>query len=506
MMFFRKHPKGLFILFFTEMWERFSFYGMKTLLIFYLTKYHFFSDDVSNETIANYAGLVYALPIIGGAVADRYLGFKKSIVFGAILLVLGHLGMAYEGHQAYYAANGEIVRDNTAIQVFYFSLALIIMGVCYIKPNISSIVGSLYKPGDRNRDAGFTIFYMGINIGSASASLLCGWLGETYGWKYGFGLAGIGMIIGLITFLLGQKQLQGLGGPPEPEKLKEKPFLGIPREWGIYILSILGIFLVWQIVQDHHVVGSLLASTGGIFIVFIVWYMIKKASAVERARLFVLIIISFFSIVFWALFEQSFTSMNLFTDRIVDRRVFGNELNAGMFISLNAIFIVIFAPVMAALWMRLGKSRMEPNIPVKFAMGIMLAGLGFGSLVMGIKLIGTDGKVALIWLVLAYFFHTIGELALSPVGLSAVTKLSPSKIVGTMMGVWFLATAASEYIAPILAKLASVKTVAGEVADSAAAVNAYDQLFSGLLWVGLIAGVILLILSPFLKKHMHGIQ
>ena len=272
------HPKGLYVCFTTELWERFSFYGMKFLLVLYLTKYHLFTDDMGLNVLGSYAGLVYALPLIGGMIADRYLGMRKSVVFGGISLSLGHILMAVEGHQAkFYAAgttlvenltlaSGEILaagtvlaedimmRDTAALSVFYFALALIVMGVGYLKPNISTIVGKLYTQDDPRRDSGFTIFYMGINIGSFAATLICGWLGETYGWGYGFGAAGIGMIVGLFTFLYGQKYLKGHAEPSEPEKLKKKLLGPINVEWSIYLLSLpmLGVF--WLLVQHEPIV------------------------------------------------------------------------------------------------------------------------------------------------------------------------------------------------------------------------------------------------------------
>ena len=500
------HPIGLFILFFTEMWERFSFYGMKALLIFYLTKYHFFSDSAGNHIVGNYAALVYALPILGGVLADRYLGFRKAVIFGAILLVLGHIGMAYEGFQAYYDASGNIVRDETAIQAFYFSMGLIIMGVGFLKPNISTIVGQLYDKDDHRRDSGFTIFYMGINLGSFIATLLCGWLGETYGWKYGFGAAGIGMIFGLICFIAGQKYLMGKAEPSNPAKLKEKSPIGINKEWFIYVLSIGGVFICWQLVQNHTVVGGILTATSVGVVSFLMWFIIRKCDRKEKGQMIVLLILTLFTVVFWALFEQAYTSMNLFADRVVNRLTDFGEIKASQFLSLNALFIILLAPVFAWIWIRLAKRKIEPSTPVKFAIGILFAGVGFGALVIGIQNADSLGKVAPFWLVLAYLLHTCGELSLSPVGLSAVTKLSVPRIVGFMMGVWFLATASSEYIASLLANLASVETEGGKVTDSSIALNAYSDLFGFLFITGIIAGVILLAISPVLRKHMHGVK
>ncbi len=496
------HPKALFILFFTEMWERFSFYGMKALLIFYLTKYHLFSDDSGNLLIGSYAALVYAVPVIGGFIADKYLGFRKAIVFGGIMLVLGHLGMAYEGNAATQSITGEITRDNLALQIFYFSLALIILGVGFLKANISSLVGELYDAGDKRRDSGFTLFYMGINLGSFLATILCVWLGEAYGWSYGFGAAGIGMFLGLVTFISGKKLLMGKGESNNFAFL-EKKTLGLKNEWLIYILSILSTVLFWQMVQNHDAVSMALQVAGAISFVYIVYYAITQLDGKAREQLIALTILIVFTIVFWALFEQAYTSMNLFADRILDRHIFGFELSAGQFLSFNALFIILLAPVFAWLWVKLGKYN--PNTAVKFSLALALVGLGFGALVMGINVSGA-GKVAAVWLILAYFLHTCGELSLSPVGLSAVTKLSPAKIVGFMMGVWFLATASSEFIASVLANIASVDTSNGLAPDLNIAKQSYLKLFEYLFYTGLGFGALLLIISPLIKKLMHGVD
>jgi proton-dependent oligopeptide transporter, POT family len=498
------HPIGLFVLFLTEMWERFSFYGMKALMIFYLVKHHLFSDDAGNLTVGSYAALVYAMPVLGGFLADKYLGFRKAVIFGGILLVLGHLGLAFEGNQAIKNIDGTIVRDEAALQFFYFSLALIIMGVGFLKANISSIVGELYEKGDKRRDSGFTIFYMGINLGAMIAVVLCGWLGETYGWGYGFGAAGIGMLLGLITFIYGQKYFMGKAEPKDLELIQRKT-LGISTENWIYTLSFLGTFAIWQMVQNHSVVENLLLISGFVSLLYIIYYMLTKCDKVEKDRLIALTILILFSVIFWALFEQSYTSMNLFADRVLDRTVFGTTLTASFFLSFNSLFIILFAPLFAWLWVKLASKNLNPNAAIKFGLGIILVGIGFGVLDLGITL-STVGKVGIIWLVLAYMFHTWGELCVSPVGLSYVTKLSPGKIVGFMMGVWFLATASSEYIASILANIASVDTSTGDVIDIQIAKAAYANLFGKLFYSGLFFGVILLIASPFINKLTHKID
>ncbi len=496
------HPVALFILFFTEMWERFSFYGMKALLIFYLTKYHLFSDDAGNLLIGSYAALVYAVPVIGGFIADKYLGFRKAIIFGGIMLVLGHLGMAYEGNAATKSITGEITRDNTALQVFYFSLALIILGVGFLKANISSLVGELYEKGDKRRDSGFTIFYMGINLGSVLATIICVWLGEKYGWSYGFGAAGVGMFFGLLTFVFGKNLFGNKGESPVPEYLNKKIF-GISHEWIIYALAFLSTFFFWQMVQNHDAVSWILKIAGGASFLYITYYAIYKLNGKAREQLIALTVLIIFTIVFWALFEQAYTSLNLFADRALDRNMFGVEFSAGQFLTFNGLFIVLLAPVFAWLWVKLGKYN--PNTAVKFSLALLFVGLGFGVLVLGINQSGA-GKVAAIWLILTYLLHTCGELSLSPVGLSAVTKLSPAKIVGFMMGVWFLATASSEFIASVLANIASIDTSNGEANDLALAKESYKNLFEYLFYTGIAFGVILLILSPILKKLMHGVD
>ncbi len=524
------HPKGLYVCFATELWERFSFYGMKFLLLLYLTKYHLFTDAAGYDILGAYAGLVYALPVIGGLLADRYLGMSKAVVFGALLLSGGHLLMAYEGQAAVQYAAGTVlanditlndgsvliagtllndtvvVQDVVALKVFFAALALIAVGVGFLKPNISTIVGQLYPEGDPRRDSGFTIFYMGINLGSFTAILLCGWLGETFGWGYGFGAAGIGMILGLITFLKGKKYLNGLADPSEPEVLRERVLGPLNREWLIYLSGIGSIAVVWWLLQHEPVVHT----TQNILIVLalagIPLFALLKGTKEEFQRTLVLMVLIASSVVFWALFEQSAGSMTLYADRVVDRNVMGTELRASMFGSLNPFFIIVCAPLFAALWIWLARKGWEPSTPVKFGLGIIQAGLGFGAMVIGAQYLGEDGKVAVIWLTLAYLLHTTGELCLSPVGLSAVTKLSIKRVVGVSMGTWFLATALSETVATRIGKMASIDTSAGETQDVALALATYTELYEFLMWTGIGVGVFMLLLAPLLKKGMHGIH
>ena len=480
------HPKGLFVCFATEMWERFSYYGMRALLILYLTKHWEFSDAASYLIYGAYTSLVYIMPVFGGMLADQILGSKKAVTYGAILLVFGHLGMTVESNE----------------QIFYLSLALIVSGVGFLKPNISTMVGALYEEGDPRRDSGFTIFYMGINIGAFTATLLCGYLGEEIGWAWGFGAAGIGMLLGLIIFLWGQKYLEGLAEPPS-EKYKERK-VGITFENWAYISGIIMVLTTWFLVQNSQLVGQLLGGFGFIFIGAWLIYALFKCDPEERDRLIVVGILILFSLIFWALFEQAGSSLNILTDRGVDRVIFGWEVPASMFQSLNAGFIFTIAPLFALLWIALAKRNMEPSTPIKFSIGIVFVGLGFLALVYGMK--SSDGlQTGVMWIILIYLLHTLGELCLSPVGLSSVTKLSPQRIVGFMMGMWFFASAAGNYVAGLIARATSSESsgVSGEVynlAQKQSFIDVYTDV--GLMAIG--CGIILALITPLLKKLMHG--
>ena len=442
---FLGHPKGLFVCFATEMWERFSYYGMRALLILYLTKHWEFTDATSYLIYGAYTSLVYIMPVFGGMLADQILGSKKAVTYGAILLVFGHLGMTVESNE----------------QIFYLSLALIVSGVGFLKPNISTMVGALYEEGDPRRDSGFTIFYMGINIGAFTATLLCGYLGEQVGWAYGFGAAGIGMLFGLIIFLWGQKYLEGLAEPPSNKYLQKMN--GISYESWAYISGIFMVLVTWFLVQNSQLVGQLLGGFGAIFIGAWLLYALFRCAPDERDRLIVVGILILFSLIFWALFEQAGSSLNILTDRGVNRVIFGWEVPASMFQSLNAGFIFTIAPLFAMLWIALAKRNMEPSTPIKFSIGIVFVGLGFLALVYGMK--SSEGlQTGVFWIILIYLLHTLGELCLSPVGLSSVTKLSPQRIVGFMMGMWFFASAAGNYVAGLIARVTASES-SGEASD-----------------------------------------
>ncbi len=482
------------MLFFAEMWERFSFYGMRALLIFYLTQHFLFSDGDAAAIYASYGALVYLTPVIGGLIADRHLGFRRAVIVGAALLCLGHLGMAFEGEVAVAGENG-VLRDDGALQIMYASLALIIVGVGFLKPSISSMVGQLYGPGDARRDGGFTLFYMGINVGAMTSALLCGYLGQTFGWAYGFGAAGIGMLLGLVTFMAGRGLLRGIGDPPTRAAPISNAWIGVG--------TMVAVVMAWQLMQWREVVGSLVTLTAVIAVAGIVLYSFLRLSAVERDRMLVVLLLTAISVVFWAFFEQAGSSMNLFTERNIDRDVYGVTIAASQLQSLNPGFIILLAPLFSGLWIALARRGLEPGTPAKFGLGVLQVGLGFAALVQGAYSAGSDGIVALGWLALGYFLHTTGELCLSPVGLSMVTKLSVPRVVGLMMGVWFLSSSFSHYVAGIIAAGASVSDTPGVVVSAAQSLPIYAQTFSYLAIVAVAVGLVVLAASPIIRRYMH---
>jgi proton-dependent oligopeptide transporter, POT family len=380
---FLGHPKGVFVCFFTEMWERFSFYGMKALLLLYLIKYHKFSDDAGYSIIGAYGGLVYCIPVIGGLLADKYLGMRKAVIFGGILLVLGHAGMAVEGHPAVKAGEA-VTRDEGALWVFYFSLALIIMGVGFLKPNISTIVGKLYREEDPRRDSGFSLFYAGINLGALLASLVCGYLGETYGWKYGFGAAGVGMLAGLLMFIWGQKYFHGHAESPAPEKLRE-PVFGVPREWLIYVSAFIGLIplagLMWATANGSLQLGNLSPALAlmlivmGIVVIWFLYFIIAKCTKVERDQMLALMAMIIMALVFFSLYEQTYGSWVTFTDRLMTHDFFPSLiLKEKLPVMYYAVALLIMpATFMFCVWLQKGNSQSKlPTILFLIAAAVTL--------------------------------------------------------------------------------------------------------------------------------------
>ncbi len=644
------HPRGLFVLFFAEMWERFSYYGMRALLVFYMLKgFLGYGDSEAYTVYGAYTALVYMTPFFGGMLADRLLGCRRAVILGGLLMASGHLMMTIENTYAFFTA-----------------LALLIAGNGFFKPNISTMVGQLYPHGSPKRDSGFTIFYMGINLGAAMSPLLCGFIGETYGWHYGFGLATIGMLTGLAVFvmptLLTQLMigggalaaaiglvyyhadnpfstglnifvaislltagtialmalskgdlLKGVGLPRDPSRLRKPALAGLPLEICVYlgvlvavpVFALLvsglapltadhkGLTLIPQDLIDRmnasgsgaqEVLAVVLAEVSkpaglilmlaGVAALIYLGSQLFKLDRVARQRMIVALVLTFFSMLFWAFFEQAGSSINNFTDRNVDRvndrrvvtaeevgqtvrlqptqeqlghrngeKLFTltdldtlrtekseepefeidwvvapdnvgmavatrkDEIPASTFQAINAVFILIFGLVFTALWSFLGKRKIEPSTPVKFSFGLIQLGLGFGAFWYGAEHADQRGMVLLIWLVLGYLLHTTGELCLSPVGLSMITKLSPMQLVSTMMGNWFLATAFSQYLAAIIAQFTGVghggEGNSSGVPIPSETVHVYGGVFGKIALAAMASGVFCLILSPLLKRWMH---
>lgn len=506
---FLGHPTGLVICFLTEMWERFSYYGMRALLIFYLTQHFLFTDGTAAGIYGAYISLVYITPVIGGMVADRYLGPSKAIILGALFLVAGHAGMAIEGSQAIEISVGgqiEVQRDEFYLQLFYLSLALIIMGVGFLKANISTLVGSMYERHDPRRDGAFTLFYMGINLGSFLGAIACGFLLQYKGFSWGFGAAGIGMLAGLLVFIRGRHLFGDAGKPSNPELLSQNIGFGLNRELLVYLLALVGVLVVWQLIQYRTVVGGILGLSLVSMTAVVVGYAFTKCEREDRNRMIVCLFLMSYQIIFWGLFEQTGSSLNLMTDRNVDRIIFGFEIPAAAFQSVNAFFIITLAPLFSMGWLYLARRGWEPSTPMKFALSLIQLGLGFLFLVYGASLATDPTQVALIWLVLLYLLHTTGELCISPVGLSMTTKLSAPRVVGMMMGCWFLASAAGNYVSGTIAAMTGSDTVGGEVVDPGAALTTYMEVYSTAGWYSIGAGVFCIILVPLLKHFMHGIR
>ena len=485
----QSHPKGLYVLFFAEMWERFSFYGMRALLVLYMTKHLFYSDIKSYGVYGAYGALVYAFPVLGGILADRLLGYRNAIILGGLLMALGHFCMAVPNEVAFYCA-----------------LGLLCLGNGFFKPNVSSIVGKLYAEGDPRRDAGFTIFYMGINLGAFLSPLVCGFIGETFGWHYGFAIAGFGMLAGLGCFIRGQKYLEGHGAPPEPARLKKHLFAGLSTASSLYVACALAVPLIALALKNNQVIGGSLYVVATLILGFL-FYTAFTSDKVARGRLLVVIVLMFFHTTFWAFFEQAGSSLQLFSDRNVNLMIFGWRMPASLTQSLNPLFIIALAPLFSKMWIALQARRAQPSIPVKFIWGLIQVGLGFGALVVG-AMFAKNGITALIWLVLAYLLHTTAELCLSPVGLSAVTKLAPAKAVGTVMGAWFLSMSFGQHFAAAIAKLTQVQSEAslGALINPVQSLAAYTGVFRDICWVALGVAGILLLFTPFLKRWMHGVE
>lgn len=571
------HPRQLARLFTTEMWERFGFYGMRALLTLYLTQHFLFGDRAATGLYGGYTALVYLTPLIGGYLADQYLGSKRAVKFGAVLMAIGYFTLCFGGETARPFATIDGQRYEVAIEknaagaetryvidgaqrlaikgnddgtvallnaggqperviakggfqsdgersafhvtLMLLALCMVSVGNGFFKPNISTMVGELYPAGDRRRDTGFTIFYMGINLGSLLSQLLCPLLATMVGWWAGFGLAALGMLISWSLIQFDGGRLSGYGEPPVQPGQKD-------HAMGIYAAALIGVPLFYLLftnlmnapepvagagivgyVLALPLMGKLLFGTFLIAVPGILIWSYAKGSRVEFQMMLAAMTLIVFNVVFWTLFEQAGSSLTLYADRNTDLSVFGLfSLSAGQTQFFNAFFIVVFAPIMAAMWTKLAAQRREPSIPVKFGIALILVGLGFLFLVWGGRFASPDFKVAIWWLAGLYLIHSVAELCISPVGLSMVTKLSIARVVGLMMGVWFLSVSVAQYVAGVVAQVASVETVGGQVTNLKVSLDTYN----GVFWtIGLVAagvGGLLLLLSPIIRKWMHGVQ
>jgi POT family proton-dependent oligopeptide transporter len=549
------HPRGLFVLFYAEMWERFSYYGMRALLILYLTKFWLFDDSKGNLIYGAYTSLVYITPVLGGYLADRWLGQRKAVLFGGIVLAFGHLFMAYEGMQG--VSDPLAKQADPAINVFWLALALIIVGSGFLKANISVIVGQLYRMRDTRRDAAYTIFYMGVNTGAALGTILVGYLGETIGWSWGFGLAGIGMVLGLIIFVVGRPALKGKGEPPKP--------LAKNREFMLYGTGLAAVAAIWGLIQYQDVIQNLLIVSGvamlgyvlfvalfqlpyrsieraprgrvvttGALIAVLVYSMLSMSNgwllsktgwsiagyhlsaalvlivasmaavlvvcAMEKAaiaseardRMFAILFLIALNPIFWGLFEQAGGSLSLYTDKFVDR----GGVPTSLFQSINPIYIVLLGPVFAALWQILGKKNLEPSAPAKFGLALVQVGLGFLVFVWGAKAVGIGTMTPVLFVFLIYLLHTTGELCLSPVGLSAMTRLAPLHLGSFIMGAWFYMTAVGNFVAGKIGE-----ATGGEGGEMSKELTL--SIYNTIGWITIAVAVAVLAVSPFVKKWMH---
>jgi POT family proton-dependent oligopeptide transporter len=575
------HPRQLARLFTTEMWERFGYYGMRALLTLYLTKHFLFSDSQATGLYGGYTALVYLTPLVGGLLADQFLGSKRAVKFGAIIMALGYFTLAFGGSPAkpyatiagqryevvvdhfvdrptsdpaearYLIDNGKKLQirgneDNSislldngvearrlpegalqpgaernplTLAIMLIALSLISVGNGFFKPNISTIVGTLYEQGDRRRDSGFTIFYMGINMGSILGQLFCPLLADWLGWWAGLSLAGVGMLISYMLIQFDGGRLAGYG---------ERPDKAPNRDIAIYIGALIAVpvfvFLFSNLMNSApapegsgfigylmslSLMGKLLFGTFIVSVPAILIWSYSKGTRQEGQMMTAAMVLIIFNVFFWTLFEQAGSSLTLFADRNTDRSVFGLfSISAPQTQNFNPICIVLFAPLMSMLWTGLARRNLEPSIPVKFAIALVGVGAGFLFLIWGSTFAGAGNnfQVGLWWLAGLYLIHSLAELCISPVGLSMITKLSIARVVGLMMGVWFLSISVAQYFAGIVAQFASVQTVGGQVTNLKVSLDTYTATFTTIAWIAIGAGLLLFLLSWPLQKWMHGVK
>jgi POT family proton-dependent oligopeptide transporter len=478
----RGQPKGLYLLFFTELWERFGFYMVQTILVLYMSKGLLYSDKLTYLLYGAFSSMLYLTPVVGGYIADRYIGYRQAIILGAVLFMMGY-GVMSIPHQ-------------TAL---FVGLSIVIVANGFFKPNVSSIVGDLYKENDPRRDGGFTYFYMGINIGSLIPPLFAGALIAAYTYSSGFLVAALGMIVSLITFLTGQKKLGHAGKVPEKSILHN----GLSTKLGFYSLLLVGIFVavgILHLLLFHPQEANLILILASIGIVGAVFFFIFKEPIEQRKKMFACLVLIALSVGFWAIYNQTFTSLMLFADRNMSKQFMGFTIDAEFTQFFNPFFIMLLSPFLSWLWVRLEKKGKNPSTPLKFSLGILCIAIGFFVLGMGVSFFNVEGDASAWWLALSYFIQTWGELLLSPIGLAMVTRLSPKHLVGMMMGVWFLTQAAAFAIGGTLATIADVP----KDLTATASLPIYAHAFFLYGAIALVLAIFGFMLTPYLKRLIKG--
>lgn len=504
------HPRGLATLFFTEMFERFSFYGMRALLILFMTKSIAegglgFDDDVSGAIYGLYVMGVYIFALPGGWIADRILGLKKSVWYGGIIIALGHFTMAVPGFAQIFgfAQVGHV--GNLETMPFFLGLILIALGTGLLKPNVSSMVGSLYTENESaKRDAGFSLFYSGINLGGLLGPLIAGGIGENINWHLGFGMAGLFMVLGLIQYRMTSGFISEIGNTPQYDSPEEIAKNNKYKKGLNLVLLVSTVLVVLCFLGVIPVDAIAIADTSGVLILIIsvaflgFVYFFGGLNADEKKKVLVIMIVFVFSAIFWSGFEQAGSSLNLFADRFTNREIFGWLIPASVFQSVNSFFIIIFAPVFGAMWIWLAKKNLEPSSPIKFSFGLILLGIGFLVMVFAAKIAASGDLAAPTWLILTYMFHTFGELSLSPVGLSLTTKLAPKKYYSQMMGIWFMSVSLGNLIAGRLG---------GEISgDGEEALLQMPDQYTLIVYTTIGAGVLLIFLAKPIRKLMGNVR
>jgi len=492
-----KHPPALWTLFMSEMWERFCYYGMRTLLTLFLVKSLLKGDAEASLIYGAYTALVYAAPVLGGRMADKFLGYRYAIILGAILMAIGEFLMV---------TGTEFLGLNAGLResLMLIGMGGLIVGNGYFKANISTIVGKLYNDNDPRRDSGFTIFYIGINVGALLATTVVAFVGETYGFEYGFGLAGLGMLLGLFIFWGGREKYGHVPNIDITEDGHKKGFAGLKNYVAITIGSLLLIPLSYVLISQNQILQYLLIA----IFVYVAYQLITagiKEGPVWRDRMIALVIMMIINVVFWACFEQAGTSLTLFADRNVNREIFGWMMPASMTQFFNPFFIVTFGSIFSWMWIKLSKMGKNPSIPMKFSYGILQLGAGFLVTLIGLAFVNDAHQVPLLTLVFLYMLHTTGELFVSPIGLSMVTKLAPKSIAGTAMGGWFLSFAMANYLAGAIAALSGAEEGAEQL-TVAEGLDKYIATFSTIGYVLVGFAILLALLRKPINKLMHGVE